>query len=75
MKYFFGVIVLYTLLYYGFHAEALRGGAEVSFKEIFDFGYAVTIKPLEVLASIKDGLDEFIKNLIEWFQSLFPKTA
>lgn len=62
-----GVILLFTLIYFSFNP----GGAPPTFSEIFEFGYNVTIKPLEVLASIKDGIGTFIDNLIAWFNGLF----
>ncbi len=62
-----GVIFLFTLVYFAFNP----GGAPPTFNGIFEFAYNVIIKPLEVLASIKDGLGEFLSNLVSWFNSLF----
>lgn len=67
MKYAVLVVVLFTLIYFGFHADT----AMPTFDEIFAFGYTVTIRPLEVLASVKDGIDVFISELIAWFKALF----
>lgn len=67
-KYIFGVILLFTVLYYGFHPGVTEAP---SFGEIFDFGFNVVIRPFEVLASIRDGVWDFATNMIDWFESLF----
>lgn len=66
MHYFVGIVLIFTLLFYAFNP----GGEPPTFGEIFEFGYNVTVKPLEVLASIRDGLGDFIDNLVVWFNSL-----
>ena len=67
MYHIIGVVLIFTLIFYAFNP----GGSPPTFGEIFEFGYMVTIKPLEVLASIKDGFTPFVNNLIDWFESLF----
>ena len=67
MKYVILVIVLFTVLFYAFHP----GDEPPTFNDVFAFGYDVTIRPLEVFASIKDGIAAFIENLVAWFKSLF----
>lgn len=66
-KYIVGLILLFTLLFYGFHP----GASQPTFGEIFHFGYNVVIRPFEVLASIRDGVWDFATNMIDWFESLF----
>ena len=65
--YILGVIILFTVIFYAFNP----GGSPPTFDEIFEFGYNVTIRPFEVLASIRDGFSVFFDNLLEWFKSLF----
>lgn len=67
MKYAILVVVLFTVIYYAFHP----GVEAPTFNDVFAFGYDVTIRPLEVFASVKDGLAAFIENLVAWFKSLF----
>ena len=62
-----GVVFLFTFLFYAFNP----GSAAPTFGDIFEFGYNITIRPIEVLASIKDGFSTFLENLVSWFNSLF----
>lgn len=67
MNHVISIVLIFTVLLFAFNPT----GEPPTFGEVFDFGYDVVIKPLEVLASIKDGFDSFVKNLIEWFEGLF----
>jgi hypothetical protein len=67
MHYFVGVVLLFTFVFYAFNP----GGEPPTFGQIFDFGYNVTVRPLEVLSSIRDGFGDFLDNLVAWFNSLF----
>ena len=49
MQYIIGLVVLFTFVFFAFNP----GGEPPTFGEVFEFGYNVTIRPLEVLASIK----------------------
>ena len=67
MHYFVGVVLLFTVIFYAFNP----GGSPPTFSQIFEFGYNVTVRPLEVLASIRDGFGTFLDELVAWFNSLF----
>jgi len=67
MQYILGLVLLFTLILFAFNP----GGEPPSFGEVFEFGYNVTIRPMEVLASIRDGFGVFLDELVAWFNSLF----
>ena len=67
MQYIIGLVVLFTFVFFAFNP----GGEPPTFGEVFEFGYNVTIRPLEVLASIREGFTEFLDELVSWFNSLF----
>ena len=67
MQYIIGLVDLFTFVFFAFNP----GGEPPTFGEVFEFGYNVTIRPLEVLASIREGFTEFLDELVSWFNSLF----
>ena len=77
MKNVFIVILVFTLLFVGFHPGYLVPNPETgtfstpSFSEVFGFGYELTFGTIELATSIFKGPDAFFQRFEAWSSKVF----